>query len=197
MDHSIRSATLDDLEALTDIYNYYIVNTAITFDLHPITGAERRRWFNDHTNSGPHRLLVATDVRGDCVGYATSSRWRPKPAYNTTVESSVYCRLDAVGRGLWDGALQGGLRCARARGRPHRRSWRQPAEPRVVVIPREVRISPCRRVPRGRPEVRQVLGRRLVRAAPSAQWPGHNVGWLSDPELPTEPEWPAAFYWSL
>ena len=99
MDHSIRSATLDDLEALTDIYNYYIVNTAITFDLHPITAAERRPWFNDHTNSGHHRLLVATDDRGVCVGYATSSRWRPKPAYDTTVESSVYCRPDAVGRG--------------------------------------------------------------------------------------------------
>ena len=34
------------------------------------------------------------------VGYATSSRWRPKAAYDTTVESSVYCHPDAVGRGI-------------------------------------------------------------------------------------------------
>jgi phosphinothricin acetyltransferase len=99
-DQAIRSATFDDLEALTEIYNYYIVNTAITFDLYPIAAAERRPWFDDHTDSGPHRLLVATDDQGACVGYATSSRWRPKPAYNTTVEASVYCRPDAVGRGF-------------------------------------------------------------------------------------------------
>ena len=99
-DHAIRPATLDDLEALTEIYNHYIVKTAITFDLHPFTTAERRAWFDDHRDSGPHRLLVATDDQRRCVGYASSSRWRPKPAYNTTVEVSVYCDPDARGRGL-------------------------------------------------------------------------------------------------
>jgi hypothetical protein len=28
-DYAIRAATLDDLDALTDIYNHYIINTAI------------------------------------------------------------------------------------------------------------------------------------------------------------------------
>ena len=98
-DYAIRPATLDDLEALTEIYNHYVVHSAITFDLHPFTTAERRDWFDDHTESGPHRLLVATDEHGKCVGYAGSSRWRVKPAYNTTVETSLYCRPDARGRG--------------------------------------------------------------------------------------------------
>jgi len=44
-------------------------------------------------------LIVAADDEGVPVGYATSSRWRPKAAYDTTVESSVYCHPDAVGRG--------------------------------------------------------------------------------------------------
>ena len=98
-DYAIRAARLDDLEALTDIYNHYIVNTAITFDLETFTAAERRGWFDDHHASGPHRLLVATDGHGRCLGYASSSRWRPKSAYNTTVETSVYCHPDALGRG--------------------------------------------------------------------------------------------------
>jgi phosphinothricin acetyltransferase len=98
-DHVIRAAVPDDLEALTEIYNHYIVHSAITFDLHPFTPAERRAWFDDHADSGPHRLLVATDDHGKCAGYASSSRWRPKPAYNTTVEVSVYCHPDACGRG--------------------------------------------------------------------------------------------------
>jgi phosphinothricin acetyltransferase len=98
-DYAIRSATPGDLEALTGIYNYYVVNTAITFDLHTFTAAERRPWFDDHSDAGPHRLLVATDNEGRCLGYASSSRWRPKAAYNTTVEASVYCRSDVLGRG--------------------------------------------------------------------------------------------------
>jgi phosphinothricin acetyltransferase len=96
---TIRAATPDDLQALTDIYNYYVLNTTVTFDLHPLTAEERRAWFNDHHPFGAHRLLVAEDPAGLCVGYATSSRWRPKAAYNTTVEASVYCRPDAIGKG--------------------------------------------------------------------------------------------------
>jgi phosphinothricin acetyltransferase len=97
--HAVRPATLDDLEALTEIYNYYVVNTTITFDLRPFTAGERRSWFDEHKPSGPHRLLVAADSGGACLGYASTSRWRPKPAYETTVEASVYCRPEAVGSG--------------------------------------------------------------------------------------------------
>jgi len=82
---------LDDLPALTGIYNHYVVNTTITFDLQPFSPAERRPWFDDHHDRGPHRLLVAADADGRVAGYASSSRWRPKPAYLTTVEVSVYC----------------------------------------------------------------------------------------------------------
>src|SRR5215831_2711824 len=95
----VRSAVPADLPALTAIYNHYIVHTPITFDLQTYEPAQRRQWFDDHAPGGRHRLLVA-DERGDVVGYATTSRWRPKAAYDTTVESSVYVRHDAVGRGI-------------------------------------------------------------------------------------------------
>jgi phosphinothricin acetyltransferase len=95
----IRPAILADLPVLTDIYNHYVVETAITFDLRPFAPDERRGWFDDHAPSGKHRLLVAVDDGGTCVGYASTSRWRPKAAYETTVEASVYCHPSAVGRG--------------------------------------------------------------------------------------------------
>jgi phosphinothricin acetyltransferase len=97
--YAIRPATPADLQALTDIYNYYVINTTITFDLRPFTPDERRPWFDEHKPSGPHRLLVATGSGGACVGYASTSRWRPKPAYDTTVEASVYCGPETVGTG--------------------------------------------------------------------------------------------------
>lgn len=96
----VRSATPDDLPALTAIYNHYVEHTTITFDLRPFEPHERRGWFEDHSTSGRHRLLVAADRDGGCLGYATTSRWRPKAAYDTTVEASVYCAPAAVGRGV-------------------------------------------------------------------------------------------------
>ena len=33
----IRSASVDDLTALTDIYNYYVNETHFTFDLEPVS----------------------------------------------------------------------------------------------------------------------------------------------------------------
>ena len=96
---TIRDASAADLPALTDIINHYIVRTPITFDVEPYTVEQRREWFADHASRGKYRLLVADDA-GQVVGYATTSRWRPKAAYGTTVESSIYCRHDACGRGI-------------------------------------------------------------------------------------------------
>lgn len=98
---TIRPAGDADLPALTDIYNHYVVNTAITFDAEPFTSEQRRGWFVDHVQGGPRvRLLVATTEEGTVQGYATTSRFRPKPGYDTTVEASIYCHPDHVGRGI-------------------------------------------------------------------------------------------------
>jgi phosphinothricin acetyltransferase len=97
----IRPGTIGDLPALTGIYNYYVLNTTVTFDLQPFRPEERRGWFDDHASgAGRYRLLVAAAVDGTLLGYATTSRWRPKAAYDTTVEASVYCDPAAVGRGV-------------------------------------------------------------------------------------------------
>jgi len=97
--YAIRDATLDDLPALTDIYHHYVVHTTITFDLYPVSVDDRRSWFEAHAPAGRHRLLVAVADSDACVGYAGTSRWRPKAAYDATVEASVYCHPDHAGRG--------------------------------------------------------------------------------------------------
>lgn len=96
----IRPATLADLPALTTIYNHYVLQTTITFDLRPFLPDERRGWFDEHGTTGRHRMLIAESGDGTPIGYATTSRWRPKPAYDTTVEASVYCHPDATGQGV-------------------------------------------------------------------------------------------------
>jgi phosphinothricin acetyltransferase len=96
---NIRPARESDLERLTEIYNYYIMHTPITFDLEPFSVVERGEWFRHYSASGPHRLLIA-ETDGRVVGYVTSSRFRPKAAYETSVETTIYLAPEATGRGV-------------------------------------------------------------------------------------------------
>ncbi|MFG2345092.1 GNAT family N-acetyltransferase [Streptomyces phaeochromogenes] len=97
----VRPGVESDLGALTDIYNHYVRETPITFDTATFTPVERRPWLLSHPEDGPHRLMVAT--AGDSqriLGYATSSAFRPKPAYETSVEVTIYLAPDTGGRGV-------------------------------------------------------------------------------------------------
>src|SRR4029077_477750 len=94
----IRAATRNDLPRLTEIYNHYVINTAVTFDIEPYTIERRAVWFEQFGPTGRYRLLVAEDDSG-ILGYAGTTRFRPKAAYDTTVETSIYCAPDAVHKG--------------------------------------------------------------------------------------------------
>ncbi|CAL9487213.1 Phosphinothricin N-acetyltransferase [Streptomyces sp. enrichment culture] len=97
----VRPGTEGDLEALTDLYNHYVSETAITFDTAPLTPEERRPWLLSHPVDGPYRLMVATGTGPRRIlGYATSSPFRAKPAYATSVETTVYVAPDAGRRGI-------------------------------------------------------------------------------------------------
>ncbi|WSS20396.1 GNAT family N-acetyltransferase [Streptomyces sp. NBC_01190] len=102
MSAQVTPAEEGDLGALTDIYNHYVRETAVTFDVTPLAPEERRTWLLSHPEDGPHRLLVARDpaLPGRLLGYATSSPFRPRAAYATSVETSIYLAADAVGRGV-------------------------------------------------------------------------------------------------
>ena len=94
----IRSANASDLPELVRIYNHYVVETPITFDVEPFSIEGRLPWFEAYSESGPYRLLVAEDD-GRIAGYATSSRFRTKPAYDPSVETTIYLDPARVGRG--------------------------------------------------------------------------------------------------
>ncbi|MEU9475457.1 N-acetyltransferase family protein [Streptomyces sp. NPDC048191] len=97
----VRPGVEGDLNALTAIYNHYVRETAITFDTAIFAPEERRPWLLSHPEDGPHRLMVATDAESqEILGYATSSPYRPKPAYVTSVEVSVYLAPDSGRRGI-------------------------------------------------------------------------------------------------
>jgi phosphinothricin acetyltransferase len=95
----IRPAVRSDLPRLTEIYNHYVIHTPITFDLVPHTVEGRVAWFEQFATTGRHRLLVAEE-NAVVLGYAGTTRFRNKAAYETSVETTVYCSHDTLGKGI-------------------------------------------------------------------------------------------------
>ena len=95
----IRRARAEDLGALTTIYNHYVRETPITFDLEPYTLETRRPWLDAFAASGRHQLFVAEEA-GAVVGYACSRGFRDKRAYDSSAETSIYLAPAAQRRGL-------------------------------------------------------------------------------------------------
>ena len=104
---TVRPAAEDDLEAINHIYNHYVVETHVTFDDEPMSIEARREWFSHYSSAGRHRVLVAAEANA-VIGFASSSRLRPKPGYLTSVETSIYLAPGATGRGA-GGKLYAGL----------------------------------------------------------------------------------------
>ncbi|MFD5539807.1 GNAT family N-acetyltransferase [Streptomyces sp. NPDC127079] len=97
----VRLGNEGDLAALTEIYNHYVRETPITFDTVAFTPEERRPWLLSHPEDGPYRLMVAAAPDSqEILGYATSSPYRAKPAYATSVETTVYVAPHAGRRGV-------------------------------------------------------------------------------------------------
>ena len=95
----IRHATKGDLDSLNKLYNHYVRESHATFDIEPITTEWREEWFTHYATTGRHQLLVAIDDEG-VVGFTSSSRVRPKQAYETSIETSIYLAPNVIGQGL-------------------------------------------------------------------------------------------------
>lgn len=95
----VRSAVAADLDPITAIYNHYVEGGPVTFDTAPYTPAQREPWFEQFSDEGLYRLFVVEEA-GEVRGYAGSFRFRPKPAYETSVETTIYLAPEWTGRGL-------------------------------------------------------------------------------------------------
>lgn len=102
---AVTPATASDLVGISRIHDHYVEFSPSTFDLEPKTIAWRREWYSTFGEHGRYRLLVARGPEG-VVGYASSSPHRPKGAYETTVETTVYVASGHTGRGIGSALYQ-------------------------------------------------------------------------------------------
>ena len=102
---NIRSATLEDLEAIVEIYNQAIAAGQKTADITPVTAEDREKWFEDHTPD-KYPILVAKDGNV-IVGYLTISAYRPgRMALRYTAEVSYFVHFEHHRQGIASNLLQ-------------------------------------------------------------------------------------------
>ncbi|EGR0269393.1 N-acetyltransferase [Vibrio alginolyticus] len=95
----IRAGKLEDVAAITDIFNFYIKHTNARFEESTFTLENRQKWFSHFSSNSKHQLYVAIE-NGELLGFACSQPYRDIPAFEDTVEVTVYLASSAKGKGL-------------------------------------------------------------------------------------------------
>ncbi|MFN8285387.1 MAG: arsinothricin resistance N-acetyltransferase ArsN1 family B [Chitinophagales bacterium] len=85
----IREATSKDVPAITEIYNYYIEHTVVTFEEERKTVEEMDERIKSVKEKYP---WIVMEVEGEIVGYAYATEWKSRSAYRFTAESTVYLK---------------------------------------------------------------------------------------------------------
>ena len=98
MELLIRKIDYSDIELCLSIYNYEVEHGVATLDLEPRTLEEWYEWYNAHSDE--HHPIIVGSIDNVVVGYASLSPYRPKEAYKSTVELSIYIHQDYRGQGV-------------------------------------------------------------------------------------------------
>ena len=93
----IRSVNLSDAAAIRDIYNYYIENTAVSFEEKPVGIGEMEERIRTISAKYPYLVL---EEAGEVIGFAYANAWKDRSAYKYSAELSLYLRTDCQGRGM-------------------------------------------------------------------------------------------------
>lgn len=98
----IRVATTDDAQALLDIYGFYIMNTALSFEYEVPSVEDFRKRITNTLKKYPY--LVA-ESEGKIIGFSYASRFKERVAYAWNAETTIYLDINnrraGVGRQLY------------------------------------------------------------------------------------------------
>lgn len=95
---SIRPATSADITAIAAIYAHAVLHGTASWEVEPPDEPEILRRYEAILTGGYPYLVAERD--GTVLGYAYAGAYRPRPAYRSTVENSIYIAPHAQGLGL-------------------------------------------------------------------------------------------------
>ena len=93
----IRPVQLSDAETIRAIYQPYVTETAITFEVDVPTVQEFEKRI---TQTLAHFPYLVAEVDGKVVGYAYASTYYARAAYDWTTELSIYVAKESRGQGI-------------------------------------------------------------------------------------------------
>jgi L-amino acid N-acyltransferase YncA len=94
---TFQPAAENDLAAMLELYNFYIMNTTATFDHGKITPEEfRQRLFIGHEKYKTYLIRLGDDT----VGFCFLTQYRKKAAYDRTAEIGLYLKPEFTGKGI-------------------------------------------------------------------------------------------------
>lgn len=93
----ITSVDIEHAQQLSDIYNYYIANTSVTFEEKPTTAQDFENRIQEVTAKFP---FLVYDLNGEVLGYAYATDWKSRCAYKYSVETSIYLKSGEEGKGI-------------------------------------------------------------------------------------------------
>ncbi len=94
----IRDVQPSDAEAIARIYNFYVLNTVVTFEEKAISPSEMVGRIKDVQNLNYPWLILEQDQA--VLGYAYASPWKTRSAYRFTAECTIYLKNGCGGQGL-------------------------------------------------------------------------------------------------
>jgi len=114
-DITLRSAKADDMKQIAEIYNYYVTNSVVTFDIEATTEVT---WTEklEYLEGLELPFIVAQSASGTIFGFAYVAPWRQKAAYRRTVEDTIYLRPAAIGKRIGTRLLTELIERSRAAG---------------------------------------------------------------------------------
>lgn len=86
-----------DLQSIVDILNYYVKNDACIFQVEPYTFDEIEKKFEIIQATYP---IFIEEKDNKVIGFAYGARWRDKPAYAKSVETTIYVHPDYLHAGI-------------------------------------------------------------------------------------------------
>jgi len=101
---NFRDAVESDLNKIVEIYNSTVASRMSTADTEPVSVESRKKWFDEHNHFRP--LWIAEDSGNNVVGWISFQSFYGRPAYNATVEVSIYIDANHRGKGFGKKMLQ-------------------------------------------------------------------------------------------
>lgn len=93
----IRNVRLEDANALSKIYNYYILNTIVTFEEQSVCEGEMK---DRIMANNPELPWLVCEDNTQIIGYAYASKWKERTGYKKTIETTIYLDPDYTLKGF-------------------------------------------------------------------------------------------------